>query len=149
MLARALLYKHERPEAIAQLQKLLLLDPKDRDAALNLGQLLSAEKRYPEAMGVAEGFRASARQCDARQPESFVVCVSSSDHEAASIAACLQIKDTEHLYTIFRHGKLFADDRNLAVTQCLDQGFDGRSVRDRNMRCCRRVALAPAPTPPA
>src|SRR5664280_3009877 len=54
MLARALLYKHERPEAIAQLQKLLLLDPKDRDAALNLGQLLSAEKRYPEAVAVLQ-----------------------------------------------------------------------------------------------
>src|SRR5258708_5087149 len=73
------------------------------------------------------------------QPESFVVRVSDSDREAASLEACLQVEDTKHFHIILRHGELLLDYRNLTVTQGLDQSFHDRSVGGWNMCfCCRR-----------
>src|SRR5713101_2690413 len=68
------------------------------------------------------------------QPEALVVRVSYSYRKSAALETCLQIEDTKHLHIILRHGKLIANDGNLAVTQSLDQSLHDRSVRDRNMR---------------
>ncbi len=54
MLARVMAFKHDNPGAIEQLQKLLKIDPKNRDAALTLGQLLTGEKKYSEAVTVLQ-----------------------------------------------------------------------------------------------
>jgi tetratricopeptide (TPR) repeat protein len=53
-LARAFEYRHENSEAEYQLHKLLVLDSKDRDAALNLAGMLTQEKKYSEAVAVLE-----------------------------------------------------------------------------------------------
>ena len=53
-LARVYAFKHDNAAAIDQLHNLLKVDPKNRDAALNLGKLLSSEKRYGEALLVLE-----------------------------------------------------------------------------------------------
>jgi tetratricopeptide (TPR) repeat protein len=50
----ALQNQHDTAGAIEQYQKLLNLDPKDRDAAMDLAQVLEGEKRYPDAIGVLE-----------------------------------------------------------------------------------------------
>ncbi len=67
MLAQAMVYKHDNAEAANQLQKILVLDPKDRDAALNLGQMLTNEKKYPEAVEVLEKASALAPDSGALQ----------------------------------------------------------------------------------
>ncbi|HEY1730981.1 MAG TPA: DUF3857 domain-containing protein, partial [Terriglobales bacterium] len=53
-LARVYALKHENAAAIDQLHILLKIDPKNRDAALHLGQLLGSEKKYPEALAVLQ-----------------------------------------------------------------------------------------------
>ena len=50
----ALQNQHDTAGAIEQYQKLLNLDPKDRDAAMGLAQVLEGEKRYPDSVTVLE-----------------------------------------------------------------------------------------------
>ncbi len=53
-LARVYAFKHDNAAAIDELHNLLKIDSKNRDAALNLGRLLSSEKRYGEALLVLQ-----------------------------------------------------------------------------------------------
>ena len=59
-----------------------------------------------------------------------------------------QIQDAEHLHSIFRYGELFIDNGDLAMTQCVDQSFDDRTVSDWERASLLTAVLAPEPTPP-
>jgi len=62
------------------------------------------------------------------QPKSLVVRVSDSNRGSEPVEDGGQIKDSEHFHTVSRYGELFLYNRNLAMTQRIDQGFDDRSV---------------------
>jgi hypothetical protein len=72
----------------------------------------------------------------ARPPKSLVVRVSDADCESASFEAGRENKDAEHLHTMLQYGELFVDNGDLAMTQCVDQSFDDRGMRDWNVSGC-------------